>query len=55
MEEQTLPIVYRAHAVYIALNDRKITILEGVGSNETSKIAAMNFARKIKMNYGVFE
>uniref|UniRef100_A0A0R3QTH7 HP domain-containing protein n=1 Tax=Brugia timori TaxID=42155 RepID=A0A0R3QTH7_9BILA len=31
MEEQTLPIVYRAHAVYIALNDRKITILEGVG------------------------
>uniref|UniRef100_A0AAF5PZC5 Gelsolin-like domain-containing protein n=1 Tax=Wuchereria bancrofti TaxID=6293 RepID=A0AAF5PZC5_WUCBA len=31
MEEQTLPIVYRAHAVYIALNDRKITILEGAG------------------------
>uniref|UniRef100_A0A1I7VVA6 HP domain-containing protein n=1 Tax=Loa loa TaxID=7209 RepID=A0A1I7VVA6_LOALO len=31
MEEQILPIVYRAHAVYIALNDGKITILEGVG------------------------
>lgn len=55
MEEQTLPVVYRAHAVYIALNDRKVTILEGVGSNECSKIAAMNFAKKIKTHYGAFE
>ncbi|VDN82760.1 unnamed protein product [Brugia pahangi] len=30
-------------------------IAQGVGSNETSKIAVMNFARKIKMNYSVFE
>ncbi|EFO17951.2 hypothetical protein LOAG_10546 [Loa loa] len=55
MEEQILPIVYRAHAVYIALNDGKITILEGVGSNESSKIAAMNFAKKVKMHYSAFE
>ncbi|CAG9539227.1 unnamed protein product [Cercopithifilaria johnstoni] len=55
MEEQTLPVIYRAHAVYIVLNDRKITILEGIESNESSKMAAMNFAKKIKTHYSVFE
>uniref|UniRef100_A0A0R3RS89 HP domain-containing protein n=1 Tax=Elaeophora elaphi TaxID=1147741 RepID=A0A0R3RS89_9BILA len=55
MEEQTLPIIYRAHAVYIALNDGKITILEGMESNESSKIAAANFAEKIKIHYSAFE
>lgn len=55
MEEQSLPIIYRSHAVYIALNDGTITIMEGVGSNESSKMAAMNFAKKIKMHYNSFE
>ncbi|VDK62998.1 unnamed protein product [Onchocerca ochengi] len=55
MEEQTSPIIYRAHAVYIALNDRKITIMEGLGSSENSKMAAKNFAQKIKTHYTAFE
>ncbi|VDK71381.1 unnamed protein product [Litomosoides sigmodontis] len=55
MEEQTLPIIYRSHAVYIALNYGKITIMEGVESNESSKMAAMNFAEKIKTHYNSFE
>lgn len=54
MEELTLPVIYRTHAVYIELIDGKITILEGVGSSESSKIAAMNFAKRIKMHYSTF-
>ncbi|KAL3997961.1 Villin headpiece domain family protein [Acanthocheilonema viteae] len=55
MEEQSLPIIYRAHAVYIALSNSRITILEGVESNESSKMAATNFAKKIKIHYSAFE
>lgn len=55
MEEQSLPIIYRSHAVYISLNNRKITVLEGIESNESSKVAAMNFAKKIKTHYNAFK
>uniref|UniRef100_A0A915Q252 HP domain-containing protein n=1 Tax=Setaria digitata TaxID=48799 RepID=A0A915Q252_9BILA len=55
MEEQPTHVIYRHHAVYITLNNGKITVLEGRGSNESSKIAAVHFAEKIKTNYTSFE
>lgn len=54
MEEQPAPVVYRAHAVYVVFSDRKIRILEGHESKESSRSAAIRLAKHVRANYTAF-